>query len=199
MLGVLRAEGKLQTCICCKKWMFLAHLKLVHELRKDAKEALCVGGFAIFSKVRSSFAEFFHSSLLQGLQRLDRWVTVFQEVLHTVESRHTNWFYWISFTSYQPAYPMWSRPLPGIFLKDTLITTANRSSAVAGIFWQAVRMSWMVVWRSFRSDVIVLWFTINRKQENGKVLLKWVTNMNECDNNKLINRCSVHSQMIRSY
>lgn len=50
-----------------------------------------------------------------------------------------------------------------VFGKDTLMTTAKRSSAVAGIFWQAVRMSWIVVWRSFRSDVIVLWFTERRK------------------------------------
>lgn len=95
-----KAEKKLQiiTYICSSgesrnylnKLIFLAHLKLAHELRKDAKEGLSVGGFAIFSKVGGSFAEFFHSSLLQGLQRLNCWMSVFQEVLHTLESRHTN-------------------------------------------------------------------------------------------------------------
>lgn len=44
--------------------MLLAHLKLAHKLRKDPKEGLGVGGFAVFSKVRGGFAEFFHSSLL---------------------------------------------------------------------------------------------------------------------------------------
>lgn len=43
--------------------------------------------------------------------------------------------------------------------EDTLITAANRSSAVAGIFRQAVLISWMVEWRSLRSVVMVLWFT----------------------------------------
>lgn len=58
------------------------------------------------------------------------------------------------------------------FGKDTLMTTENRSSEVAGIFWQAERMSWMVVWRSFRSELIVLWLTTHRcvtkNQINGK-------------------------------
>lgn len=81
-------------------WIFLAHLKLAHELRKDTKEGLSVGSFAVFSKERGSFAEFFHSSLLQGLQRLDCWMTVFQEVLDILESRDTKvpkCFYWICF------------------------------------------------------------------------------------------------------
>lgn len=69
--------------------IFLAHLKLRHELRKDTKEGLSVCCFSVFSEVRGSFAEFFHSSLLQGLQRLDCWMAVFQEVLHILESRDT--------------------------------------------------------------------------------------------------------------
>lgn len=32
-----------------------------------------------------------------------------------------------------------------LVVKDTLMTAAKRSSAVAGIFWQADRMSWIVV------------------------------------------------------
>ena len=47
-----------------------------------------------------------------------------------------------------------------LYLKDTLMTTVKRSSDVAGIFWQAALISCMVVWRSFRSDVIALWFTV---------------------------------------
>lgn len=142
-------------------WIFLAHLKLAHEVRKDTKEGLSVGGFAVFSKVRGSFAEFFHSSLLQGLQRLDCWMTVFQEVLQELESRDTKVLSPLVLHQFQPTSQRSVR-LFGSFVKDTLMTTAKRSSAVAGIFWQAERMSWMVVCRSFRSDVIVLWFTIDR-------------------------------------
>lgn len=46
------------------------------------------------------------------------------------------------------------------------MTTAKRSSAVAGIFWQAERISWIVEWMSFTSAVIVLWFT--KKKKNKK-------------------------------
>lgn len=78
-------------CTCCDEIKAsLAHIKLAHELRKDAKEGLCVGCFAIFSKVRGSFAEFLQSSLLQRLQRLNCRMSVFQEVLHTPGSRDTN-------------------------------------------------------------------------------------------------------------
>lgn len=41
----------------------------------------------------------------------------------------------------------------------TLMTEAKWSSEVGGIFKQAVRMSWMVVWRSLSSAVMALWFT----------------------------------------
>lgn len=70
--------------------ILLTHLKLGHELVKNPKKGLCVGGFAIFSKVRGSFAELFHSSLLERLQGLKSRVSVFQEVLHTLKSRDTN-------------------------------------------------------------------------------------------------------------
>lgn len=144
--------------------MLLAHLKLAHKLRKDPKEGLGVGGFAVFSKVRGGFAEFFHSSLLLWLQRLKCGMSVFQEVLRT-PSRGTNIlssllldFLCISL-HVSVVHASLSSSVSG---KDTLMTTAKRSSVVAGIFWQAERMSWMVVWRSLRSDVMVLWFTEDR-------------------------------------
>lgn len=67
--------------------ILLTHLELAHELIKNPKEGLCVGGFAIFSKVRGSFAELFHGSLLERLQGLKSRVSVFQEVLHMLKSR----------------------------------------------------------------------------------------------------------------
>lgn len=69
--------------------ILLTHLKLAHELIKNPKEGLSVGSFAIFSKVRGSFVEFFHGSLLQRFQGLKSRVSVFQEVLHMLKSRNT--------------------------------------------------------------------------------------------------------------
>ena len=43
------------------------------------------------------------------------------------------------------------------------MTTAKRSSDVAGIFWQAALVSCIVVWSSFISDVIALWFTEDKQ------------------------------------
>lgn len=57
-------------------------LKLVYEFGKDTKEGLGICGFAVFSKVGGSLAEFFHGSLLERLQRLDCRMTVFQEITH---------------------------------------------------------------------------------------------------------------------
>lgn len=79
-----------------------------------------------------------------------------------------------------------------VFGKDTLMTTAKRSSAVAGIFWQAVRMSWIVVWRSFRSDVIVLWFTECRKLDKKEKTLKWAMDRKKYDNIKTKKEKSVY-------
>lgn len=50
-----------------------------------------------------------------------------------------------------------------LFPKDTVITIANLSSAVAGMLWQATCMSLTVVWRSLRSAVSVLWFTAEQR------------------------------------
>lgn len=69
--------------------MLLSHIKLAHELRKDAEEGLRVGCFAVFSKVGGGLAEFLQRSLLQRLQRLDRWVAVLQEILCMPPSRKT--------------------------------------------------------------------------------------------------------------
>lgn len=167
-------------CTCCAEIKAsLAHIKLAHELRKDAKEGLCVGCFAIFSKVRGGFAEFLQRSLLQGLQRLNCRMSVFQEVLHIPGSRDTS-------ASSSLIYNCSSiRFVWHFFGKDTLMTTAKRSSAVAGIFWQAARMSWMVVWRSFRSDVIVLWFTERRKIDQKGETLKWAMDRKKYDNIKI--------------
>lgn len=70
--------------------IFPAHLKLIYEFGKDTKEGLGICGFAVFSKVGGSLAEFFHGSLLERLQRLDCRMTVFQEILNTTELRHKN-------------------------------------------------------------------------------------------------------------
>lgn len=78
--------------------ILLPHLKLFHELSKDTKEGLSVGGFAVFPKVRGRFAELFHCSLLQRLQRLDCWVTVLQKVLHTHWSQGTQVFHHLFFS-----------------------------------------------------------------------------------------------------
>lgn len=78
------------------------------------------------------------------------------------------------------------------FGKDTLMTTAKRSSAVAGIFWQAVRISWIVVWRSFRSDVIVLWFTERRKIDKKEKILKSAMDRKKYDNIKIKKEKSVY-------
>jgi len=48
--------------------------------------------------------------------------------------------------------------------KDTAITTANLSSAVAGMLRQAIWMSLTVVCRSLRSAVRVLWFTAGEER-----------------------------------
>lgn len=81
--------------------IFPAHLKLVYEFGKDTKEGLGICGFAVFSKVGGSLAEFFHGSLLERLQRLDCRMTVFQEILNTTELRHKKMFnliYYIVFS-----------------------------------------------------------------------------------------------------
>lgn len=59
----------------------LAHLKLAHELRKDAEEGLRVGGLAVLSEERGHLRELLHGSGLQGLQRLDCRVAVLQKAL----------------------------------------------------------------------------------------------------------------------
>lgn len=59
----------------------LAHLKLGHELCKDAEKGLCVGGFAVLSEVGGHLGELLHRSGLQRLQRLDRRVAVLQKAL----------------------------------------------------------------------------------------------------------------------
>lgn len=58
-----------------------------------------------------------------------------------------------------------------LFPKDTVITIANLSSAVAGMLWQATCMSLTVVWRSLRSAVSVLWFTA---EQRGASSVTWV-------------------------
>lgn len=54
--------------------------------------------------------------------------------------------------------------------KDTVITIANLSSAVAGMLWQATCMSLTVVWRSLRSAVSVLWFTAGAERSQQRYL-----------------------------
>lgn len=72
-------------------YTFIAHLKLANELSKDPEKGLNVCGLAVLSKVRRCFGKVLHSALLEGLQRLDCWMAIFQEVLDTQESRHTKY------------------------------------------------------------------------------------------------------------
>lgn len=59
----------------------VTHLKLGHELCKDAEEGLRAGGLAVLSEVGGHLGEFFHRSGLQRLKRLDRGVAVLQKAL----------------------------------------------------------------------------------------------------------------------
>lgn len=64
--------------------------------------------------------------------------------------------------------------------KDTLMMLAKWSSGVAGIFTQAVLISWMVAWMSFSSTFRTRWFTGGKKQTKNHCtttpfqILKWV-------------------------
>lgn len=45
--------------------IWLTHLKLVDEVREDAKEGLCVGDFAVLSKEGCGLGKLLHGSLLE--------------------------------------------------------------------------------------------------------------------------------------
>lgn len=68
-----------------------SHLKLGHEVSKDAKEGLCAAGLAVLSKVRGHLGELFHRSGLQRLQRLDGRVAVLEEALW--QQKHEYYIY----------------------------------------------------------------------------------------------------------
>lgn len=87
---LVKREGREQHGSSYCTLIFLPHLELVYKFSKDSKEGLGVRRFAVLSKIRGSFGEFLHGSLLEGLQGLDCWVAVFQEVLHTLKSRDTS-------------------------------------------------------------------------------------------------------------
>lgn len=158
----------------CERWKVKwAHLKLGNELWEDAEEGLSAGGLAVLPKVGGRLGELLHGLGLHGLQRLDCRMAVLQETLWM-----RKWLAWRA--AVEPGadlcFSELFKSIIFIFMiqfkqnelnpSHTLITEAKWSSAVDGIFRQAVLMSWIVVWKSLSSAVMVLWFTRPNTETN---------------------------------